>query len=371
MQSSQRRLDPMGNLSSVTAVVAKHPKAAAKALAKMGKGEDTVLAHLEPWEARLLDKRTDGQTTNRRTGLPAFGDGMGGDSNPGGGHNADGNASSGGYGGGGSSSSSSSSSSNTGGSDQAGVSNYADAMGYGFSKPDPIGPVDTTGLSYSDISNFGGIGQPGAGTIGPGGDMSNFAGTPGGLTASFGGPENMGAPAPAKYDPLSSPVKAAPERPQVRKNVDAFNDTVGKLTSFRQEVGYDPAKNALAPHNYMDVSPASIALGALTGMPIGSLMGMLGITDPTAFSLDMGYGTETAAGPGTGDGNQDIGTGPVSGAGGPVLTSPGTTTPATPGSSYVAPSTSLSSITPVKQTKLRARRGLVGDYAPNFKTSAV
>lgn len=350
----------MGNLNSVTAVVAKHPKAAAKALAKMGKGEDTVLAHLEPWESRLLDRSTDGKETNPKTGLPMFDDGMGGDSNPGGGHNADGNASSGGYGGGGSSSSSSSSSSSPGGSDQAGVTNDYGGL---------IGPVDTTGLSYSDISNFGGIGQPGSGTIGPGGDMSNFAGTPGGLTGSFSGPENMGAPAPAKYDPLSSPVKAAPQRPDVRKAVDNWNNTVGKVTALRQEVGWDPAKNALAPHNYFDVSPASIALGALTGMPVGSLMGMFGIEDPTAFSADMGYGTDTPTGPGNSDGG-DHPTGPVN------LANAGsagasTSTPSTPGSSYVAPSTSLSSVTPVGQTKLRARRGLMGDYAPNFRTSAV
>lgn len=345
----------MGNLNSVTAVVAKHPKAAAKALAKMGKGEDTVLAHLEPWEARLLDKNTDGKTVNRRTGLPMFEDGEGGSSNPGGGHNGDSGPGSGGMGG------PSGGSSSVGGSDQSGgyTSDYAGAMGYGFSTPDP---------TAAGISNFGGIGQPGSGTIGPGGDMSNFAGTPGGLTGSFSGPEAMGV-APAKYDPLSSPVKAAPERPQVRKAVDTWNNTVGKLTSLRQEVGWDPAKNSLAPHNFMDVSPASIAIGALTGMPIGALMGMFGIEDPTAFSADLGYGTESPAGPGTGDGNQAIGAGATGAAG--VGAASAATTPSTPGSSYVAPAASLSSVTPVKQTKLRARRGLVGDYAPNFKTSAL
>jgi hypothetical protein len=180
------------------------------------------------------------------------------------------------------------------------------------------------------------------------------------------------APAPA-YDPLASPVKEAPQRPDVRKAVDTWNNTVGKITAFRQEVGWDPAKNALAPHNYFDVNPTSIALGALTGLPVGQLMGMFGVEDPFSTSIDMGYGTDTPTGPGTGDGNQDIGTGPTNGAGGrgPVLTNPGTITPSTPGSSYVAPSTSLSSVTPVGQTKLRARRGLTGDYAPNFKTSAV
>lgn len=366
----------MGNLNSVTAVVAKHPKAAAKALAKMGKGEDTVLAHLEPWEARLLDRSTDGGEINPRTGIPMFGDGMGGSDNPGGGHNADGSASSGGYGGGGSSSSSSTGSSSTGGSDQTGVS---PGVGFGFSPSEPsygglIGPVDTTNLSYTDISNFGGIGKPGSGTIGPNGEMDNFAGAPGALTDSFSAPENMGAPAPAKYDPLASPVSQAPQRPDVRKAVDAWNNTVGKMTSLRQEVGWDPAKGALAPHNYVDINPTSLALGALTGLPVGQLMSFFDINDPYSTSVDLGYGTDTPAGPGNSDGADAYArSGPGAGGSGsgPVLTNPGTITPSTPGSSYVAPSTPLSSVTPVGQTKLRARRGFLGDYAPNFKTSAV
>lgn len=380
----------MADLNTVTSIVAKHPKAAAKALKKLGHGEDTVLAHLEPWEARVLDRITDGQGVNKATGLLAFEDDAG-NGNPGGGHNADGGASSGGYGGGDSGGSTSDGgSSNSGGSDQNGVS--APSGGFSFSADpsapsrdygaDPsigagLGPTSAygsngEGLSIGDISGFAGPGNtPSMSDVG---GMAGFASPVGSLTSALSQPEDMGHPAPAKpYDPYASPVKAAPERPGVRKDVDTFNNTVGRVTNLRQEVGVNPTTKTLDRHNFMDLSPVSIGLGYLTGLPIGHLMDLADIKDPYSFSADLGYGSGGPAGPGTGDGNQDIGTGPVNPTG--TSLSHGDTlkpvTPSTPGSSYIPPTSPLASITPVGQTKLRARRGLMGDYAPNFRTSAV
>jgi hypothetical protein len=397
----------MASLSTVTSIVAKHPKAAAKALKKLGHGEDTVLAHLEPWEARMLDRKTDGQTINTRTGLPAFeNDGGGSTAGGGGGEGGDngvggpGNGSDGtGPGQGESTGSSPGSTADTGGfgfgsSTGQFSDTYGANVGFGFSAPTEapdtggkFGP-NGGGLTMNDIAGGFTPGGP-TGTIGPNGDMSNFASPVGSLTSAFGGSEDMGHPAPAKpYDPLSSPVTAAPERPGVRKDVDAFNNTVGKATSLRQEVGVNPATKTLDRHNFMDINPVSLGLGFVTGMPIGHLMDLANIKDPLGFSVDMGYGTNVSTNPDRdGDGYSDsagdssdvdrrLDEGLKSFMKPPAtaLTNPGTlapVTPSTPGSSYVPPTSPLASVTPVAQTKLRARRGLMGDYAPNFRTSAV
>jgi hypothetical protein len=50
------------------------PKVLAKALAKHGRKGDTVLAHINPQEAKLLDRITDGVSINPITGLPEFAD---------------------------------------------------------------------------------------------------------------------------------------------------------------------------------------------------------------------------------------------------------------------------------------------------------
>ena len=50
----------------------KKMKPSAKKLAKMGRKGDTILAHLEPWEAKALDKGTDGGSINPKTGLMEF-----------------------------------------------------------------------------------------------------------------------------------------------------------------------------------------------------------------------------------------------------------------------------------------------------------
>lgn len=44
----------------------------------MGQGDDTMLIHVEPWEAELLHQITDGGSINPHTGLPAFDDGWSG-----------------------------------------------------------------------------------------------------------------------------------------------------------------------------------------------------------------------------------------------------------------------------------------------------
>lgn len=133
-------------------------------LAEAGRRGDDRVTKLIPAEAALLKARGGSGTVNPKTGLLEFGDGMGGSDNPGGGHNADNGPGSpgGGYGPGPSSS--------PGGGYS---SNYSAGVGYGFS-PSP-------GLSYSDISNFGGIGKPGSMSIDPSGNVS-FGGRPGDLT---------------------------------------------------------------------------------------------------------------------------------------------------------------------------------------------
>jgi hypothetical protein len=142
-------------------------------LAEAGTGGDDRVTLLTAQERARLKRRGGSGDRNPNTGLLQYGDGMGGSDNPGGGHNGDTGpgspGSSGGYGGG-------TTSSTSGG----GVSGYGanPGVGFGFSQsPDP-----DRGLSYSDISNFGGIGRPGAGTIGPNGEMDSFAGRPGSLT---------------------------------------------------------------------------------------------------------------------------------------------------------------------------------------------
>lgn len=135
-------------------------------LAEAGRRGDTLVTDINRAEAKLLKRHGGSGTRNPATGLLEFEDGMGGSDNPGGGHDASAAGSpgsSGGYGPG------------TGTTDSNGnySSNYSAGVGFG---------APTGGLSYGGISNFGGIGQPGAGTIGPGGDMSNFAGQIGALT---------------------------------------------------------------------------------------------------------------------------------------------------------------------------------------------
>ena len=73
-----------------------NPKALARALAKHGRNGDTVLAHITPKEAALLDRVTDGGSINPITGLPEFFDGDVGDP----GDPGEGNADSGNSGGG-------------------------------------------------------------------------------------------------------------------------------------------------------------------------------------------------------------------------------------------------------------------------------
>lgn len=376
----------MASLSSITSVVAKHPKAAAKALAKMGKGEDTVLAHLEPWEAKLLHRSTDGGEIHPRTGLPMFeNDGGGSTAGGGGGEGGDngvggpGNGSDGTGPGQGESTSSAADTGGFGfGSSTGQFSDYSGSAGFGFGGTgvSPAGPAS--------MDQAQGFGMQDSNAIGAGGDMSNFASPVGSLTSTFAGPEAMGQP----YAPFAGPVKAPPDRPQVRKEVDAFNNTVGKVANLRQEVGVNPATKTLDRHNYMDINPVSLGLGFVTGMPIGHLMDLADIKDPYGFSVDMGYGATASTNPDRdGDGYSDSagdssdqerrldeGLKSFMKPPAPGLANPGTltpVTPSTPGSSYVPPTSPLSSVTPVGQTKLRARRGLMGDYAPNFRTSAV
>ena len=51
----------------------------ARLLAGKGRGSDTILAHINPEEAMLLDRVTDGGSINPITGLPEFDTGAGGD----------------------------------------------------------------------------------------------------------------------------------------------------------------------------------------------------------------------------------------------------------------------------------------------------
>lgn len=53
-------------------------RAMARAVRDMGRGGDTILAHITPGEARLLDAVTDGGSINPHTGLPEFKFGGGG-----------------------------------------------------------------------------------------------------------------------------------------------------------------------------------------------------------------------------------------------------------------------------------------------------
>ena len=81
-------------------------KKVAKKLQKAGRKGDTILAHINPAEAALLDRVTDGGSRNPKTGLLEFEDadsaGTGsGASDAGGGAEAGGAGSGGGYGGGG------------------------------------------------------------------------------------------------------------------------------------------------------------------------------------------------------------------------------------------------------------------------------
>ena len=361
----------MAKLDTITAMVAAHPREAAKALRKLGKGQDTVLAHLEPWEARLLDKATDGGAINPRTGLPMFedgaggsgegtgtGSGEGGDNGVGGNDSGSGTSGGGGGGGGGTAGGGS-----VGGDTSFGGWGSDPSMGPG-GRDDSIGGGVGGDTSFSNWTD-----DP---TMGPNAREDQISERSGGVDWSQYDMQRTFVDHTPSTRSLS-PVAAAPQRPAVRKAVDNWNNTIGKVTAFRQEVGWDPAKGELAPHNYFDVNPTSLALGAITGLPVGQIMDFFEVSDPYGFSVDMGYGTDTPAGPGTGDGNQQEGRGfagrAATGGAGPVLSNPGTLTPVG-GSSYVPP-TPLSGVTPVSQTKLRARRGMAGDYAPNFKTSAV
>ena len=360
----------MAKLDSITAMVAKHPKAAAKALAKLGKGQDTVLAHLEPWEARLLDKATDGGAIHPRTGLPMFedgdgtgtsggGGGEGGDNGVGGNDSSSGGASGGGGGGGG-----------TAGGGVGGDTSFG---GWG-SDPSmgPSGRDDAIGGGVGGDTSFSNwTDDP---SMGPNAREDQISERAGGVDWSqYDMQRTFVDHTPSPRSNLS-PVAVAPQRPAVRKAVDAWNNTIGKVTGFRQEVHANPETGLNQARNFLDISPISVLGGMITGLPVGPMMDYADIKDPFGFTVDMGFGTDTPAGPGNSDGADAyarIGASKsVRSGAAPALNNPGTLTPVAPGSSYVPP-TPLSSVTPVNQTKLRARRGMAGDYAPNFRTSAV
>lgn len=138
-------------------------------LAEAGRYGDDRVTRLIPAEAALLKARGGSGTVNPSTGLLEYGDGMGGSDNPGGGHNGDTGPGSPGSGGGG-----------YGGPSSSPGDSYGDRAGVGFGFGAPTDPG--RGLSINDISNFGGIGVPGAGTIGPRGEMDSFASRPGDLS---------------------------------------------------------------------------------------------------------------------------------------------------------------------------------------------
>jgi hypothetical protein len=135
----------------------------AAALAEHGRKGDTVLAHLNQHEVKLLNKLTDGATVNPKTGLLEFSeDDGGGDSGGGDSGGSDGDS------GGDSSSSDDSSSSSDGYGGSEGTGGHDSAGGYGDAP-----------------SDFGGWGEPSdAAGLGAGYDSYDFtADNPGGADA--------------------------------------------------------------------------------------------------------------------------------------------------------------------------------------------
>lgn len=160
-------------------------RADAARLRKLGTKGDTVLAHINPREAALLDWLPDrriNNPVNPRTGLPTFSDGSG-QGTSGGGGGDDGNNGAGSVGGPGGSTSGGGSVGGPG--DPGPGSSYSSGAGYGFSDA-PASPgfgPNGEGLSIGDVSGFGG---PPSATIGPNGEgMDSFASPVGALT-SFG-----------------------------------------------------------------------------------------------------------------------------------------------------------------------------------------
>lgn len=159
-------------------------------LAKAGIRGDDRVTNLVPAEQKLLRRHGGSGDRNPNTGLLQFEDDSG-TGNPGGGHDASAaGGPGGGYGGG------IGSSVGSGGNYS---SNYSSGVGYGFSDP-------TAGLSYGDISNFGGLGRN---TIGPGGTMDSFASPIGALTNA--GLEEGYAPLDTLYRLLQTAVFGRPK----------------------------------------------------------------------------------------------------------------------------------------------------------------
>lgn len=165
---------------------------AAQRVQDAGRNGDTLLAHINPQEARLLDRVTDGASVNPRTGVLEFwdaggsdADGGSGGSGPGGNGPDGGNGQGGGNGGGG----------NGGGDSDPGSGSDADVGG-------PSGPSGVGGLGS------GNLGALSAATSDPDADPdadsekgSGLAGiSPGAVTAATPGVTPTAAEARAQAD---------------------------------------------------------------------------------------------------------------------------------------------------------------------------
>jgi hypothetical protein len=172
-------------------------KEAGERLRALGRGTDTLLAHINPAEARLLDRVTDGGSINPRTGLPEFESGGEG----GNGSAGDGNGSG------------------------AGGNGESDGSGPGSSEGTAAGTTPGTSGGYGMAGAISGetdgtTDNPGPG-IGGYGDMdspSSYGNTPG-MTAGLGTAGALGAIGPGDVgngstDVLGWITSLAPQTPE-------------------------------------------------------------------------------------------------------------------------------------------------------------
>jgi hypothetical protein len=182
-------------------------------LADAGRRGDDRVTLLTPEEAALLKARGGAGTRNPKSGLLEFYGDSPGTSGGGGGEGGDN-----GVGGPGNGSAGTGPGQGPGPGDAGYGGDYGGYSGVGYGFSNYSAPEDRS-LGYSDISNFGGIGQPGAGSIGPNGEMDNFASYAGALTDAaeeagyapldtvkrlvqnivFGPPRNIARQVPGRY----------------------------------------------------------------------------------------------------------------------------------------------------------------------------
>lgn len=293
-------------------------------LAEAGRRGDDRVTLLIPEEAALLKARGGAGTRNPASGLLEFYGDSPGTSGGGGGEGGDNGVGGPGNGSAGTGPGQGPGPGDAGyGGDYGG---YSSGVGYGFSNYGT-----PAGLSYSDISNFGGIGAPGAGSIGPGGDMSNFAGSIGGLTAA--GIEAGYAPKDTWMRVLQEyftpSVKTSPYGRTTGMNLGIMGAAVGKLAGGPMSglMGIGAAMGrAQSPAEQAASMAHNQALGAQnsTGQDRDSSTG-LSFAELSARNV-----------PGAESGSSTAGllaqqTGAVGGVGGTSTTAPGAVPTVTPG----------------------------------------